>query len=186
MICDLATYRRLSHDTTSSDDDATAALNDAQQDAEEFCRRQFEQAERTEIMMVYRDGRVYPKSYPITVVDSGTIDGAAIIVGNDYPFGGVIQPFLWSDAEFQPQVTKTYTGGYTADQMPMTLKRAVAKIANAALNAQPLVGVPAGLTSISMGDLSLSSKDGISGMTVMDAQTKKDLSRYKRRTAVAF
>src|SRR4051794_38523669 len=75
----VATYRRVTLDTASSDTAVTGALVDAQALLEDDLGRQLESTERTERVYPARDGRLYPIVTPITAVASGyTIDGATV------------------------------------------------------------------------------------------------------------
>lgn len=192
MICGVATYRRLVKDTTSSDADVTTALDEAQQLFEEMTSRNFEQAQRTEVMRLYYNGRVYPKAFPISDVANSpgaVIDGASIILGYGFQYATGVNPFVSGfgadTTNYQPQVTMTYTGGYTDATMPMEVKRAVAQMAYNALNPVTLVGVPVGANNVRVGDLSVSGKD-LSGMDVLTPRIRKTIRRFRRPEAEPF
>lgn len=194
MIVSLQDYRRLTNDLASVDADVTQALTDAQDVFERETGRFFEQAQRTETMRLYMSGRVYPKAFPIAAVSGqpgAYVDGAAIMVGYGFQYAQGINPFISGfgadTSYYQPQITMTYTGGYTPDQMPTDIKRAIAEMAFNALHPAPLEGVPVGANSVAIaGLITLNSAKGLSPFETRSPAVRRIIRRYKRPQAVSF
>lgn len=191
MICSVDQYRRFTNDLSTEDYKVTQALTDAQSEIEEFCQREFESATRTETLRLYANGRVYPKAFPISTVDSmpgSIIDGWAILLGYGYQYATNVNPFVsgfGSDTwAWQPQVTVTYTGGYAANELPPAMIRAAAQVAYDLLHPVALDGVPAGVTSVRVGDAAMSGE--FNAFANLRGSVRNTLRRYRRPQAVAF
>lgn len=183
-------YRELTGDTTTDETTVTARLEDAQRLVEEYLRRPIERAERTERLRLYRyegtdsgfDGgwAVYPRATPIDAVATTgyTALGAALVgVSPDAgPLSYGISPTTVGYA------TVTYTGGWTEATLPLTIARELARTAKA-LASPAASGVPAGATSVKVGDLSIGfGKEGATSGG-LDATSRSELRRYIRRRA---
>ncbi len=181
------TYRTVTKDTTSADADIIQALADATRLAEDVCNRTLGQATYSESLRVYRDGKVYPTATPLVSVMSPVsagvlIQGAGIHLGTSFTapmvtvagFGGAIPP----------QTTVVYVGGYTAATLPVTLGRALARIAWHMLHPVILDGVPAGATSVHVGDTSVSGT--LTAIAATDAGIVADLGPYIRRQVLGW
>jgi hypothetical protein len=180
MILDLQTYRRLSKDWTSYDDDVSSALVAAQSQAEDYTGRKFELDIRTETVQVFSNGRAYPAAYPVSAVSApsgATHDTKSILVGT----GNVFPGFPWQTQPYSTVVT--YTGGYAPGTVPATLQQAIARLAVNLLTAAALA-VPHGATSISVGDLSIGLGSGHDPSQVIDSTTAAQLRRYRRPVAL--
>lgn len=175
-LLDVAAYRRLTGDSTTPDATVTAALTDAQRLVEEYLRRPLEKAERTEQLRVYRlgDGRriVYPSATPITAVPAGLIVEGVGVTGQDLLSGFA----AWLGSE-TGHTSLTYTGGYTAAQLPLTIGREIARLAQQLT--QPVAAVPAGATDVRVGDVSVSYAVPTGGP--LDGAARAALRGYRRR-----
>jgi hypothetical protein len=186
MIVDPITYRRLSGDLTSYDGEVNDALAAAQRTAEQFCGREFDLATRTESVRVFADGRAYPASFPIQSVVSPanvTIDGAAVVLGW---FGTAWDPAVnWLtpnyglSARHEIMRTITYVGGYAVGNVPPDLTSAVCRLAANILTPAGAV-LPDGVTSVSVGDLSITSRAGFDSMTLLDSTSASQLTRFRK------
>lgn len=118
-------YRELTKDEDSPNEEIASLLAGAQSIVEDYLHRYLESDERTETLTVYRGGRVYPSATPITAVGDGyEIDGYAII-GASPAF-----PDYWDTPSYVGQVAQvTYTGGYTADNVPYSIELGIARVA---------------------------------------------------------
>jgi len=125
-------------------------LLEAEELLDEHLRRQLASEERTDTFPIYPDGRLYPDAYPITDSDL-TIDGRSLRGAT-----ADLATFLayWPDDCAPRQATVTWTGGYTAATLPVTLRHALYELARA-LTAPAPVAVPVGATSASVGDVSV-------------------------------
>ena len=132
-----ATYRRLTGDTASTPEAVIAALADAQALLQDALRRPLESAQRVEAVRVWADGLAYPLATPITVVPAGmTVEGHGV---RGVPYEGLLGVL-------------TYTGGWTALTLPMTLTAALSVVAYDLLHPdRSLVGA----RSYAVGDVSV-------------------------------
>jgi hypothetical protein len=173
-ICSRAKYRSLTGDSTTADADVDAALADAQRDLEERTERLFESATRTETLRVSPSGRVYPKATPITSVTTpanSTIDGNGIVVG------GFLNIFT---GEYST-IAVTYTGGYSAETMPVRVVKLVARMAYAELHENSLI--PSGATRVKVGDVEVA---GANLGAVDSTALTRDIRRLRRSQLEAY
>lgn len=189
-------YRQLTADTTTDDDVVTQAIADATGLIEAELGRDLESAERIETVMVERlynglDERCYPSVTPITEVPDGwTIHGNAVTTGSSLGFGDLPGPFF-SD-EFAYTVDLTYTGGWTAENLPMPLVFAIARVARnlttIGVGALAFSGAPEGATTIKVGDVSVgfgasgaTSAGDSFGLAPISDSICKAIAPYRRR-----
>jgi hypothetical protein len=183
VIATTQDYRRLSGDRDAYDGDVMVALADAQ---DEFLRRtgrKIELGTYTEVLPVYEDGRVYPAATPVTsVLDpaEASHDEFSIVIAaafdtlafgdsswpGTYParygaYGGY-QPYpadvlVGTDRRPPPGLrTVVYTGGYAP--APSDVMRCVCEMASHALHPDFGSGLPAGTTSVTLGDQSITGR----------------------------
>lgn len=156
-------YRQITGEFTSTDAEVNRCIVDATQLLEEYLGRPLALAERTEEMRPDRRGSLWPKATPITVAASYTIDGHAL--RGTPPFSSAV----WMlDPETSVEVT--YTGGWaderddawvTGDEpvLPYCIARDLAWAAHRLAHpagVQSATGFPAGASSVSLGDASVS------------------------------
>lgn len=155
MLISIARYREITGDTSTASAVVETAITDAQAILEDLLRRPLEQAQRTERLRVFPDGRVYPRATPIISAAAGAdIYGNAIVDGT--PAGTFLEPDDYASV--------TYTGGYdpaetdlsAVDYVPVELQRAVAWGAYSVLRPADGVQAPAGASAVSVGDVSVS------------------------------
>lgn len=177
----VAQYRLVTIDTTSSDAAVTAALQTAEDLLEEYLRRPLPEAERTETLQLDKLGRIYPSAAPITAVPAGyTIRGTAVFGGDILTNDTLVYnwSYDWSAAN-RPRSTITYTGGWTAATLPETIRQVIAQVAYDLLHPSPTT-VPAGATSVSTGDASMTfGPDG--GSPVLSASARRAVRDWRRR-----
>jgi hypothetical protein len=147
-------YRVITSDSTSASATIEQALADAQALLEDDLGRGVESEERTERLRIhygatFPGGRVYPAVTPITEAGDYTLVGVAALDGAS-PSGG---PF---DTSHPSYASVTYTGGWTTDDVPACIERDIAWAAYRLMRPAELAAVPAGVTSVSMGDASVS------------------------------
>jgi hypothetical protein len=171
-------YQRVTGDTTTEVPDLDAALSDAISLVQDEIGRVLTYGSYVETLRVYSDGKVYPSATPLAAViapnlDQISIQGASIYLGYWNP-----SPLIeWFNA-VPPQATVTYTGGYTAATLPVKLRNAIIRTAFNICHPSPLVGVPAGATSVHVADV------GYSGGTLraldpLDDGIKADLRGFR-------
>lgn len=144
-------YRLHTGDETNGDAECSGVLLEAESLINDELRRFLASDERTGTFSIYPDGRLYPNAYPITAADL-MIEGRALVGGtpDGGPFVGVWEPST------STRSTVTWTGGYNADTLPLTLEHALYDLAAALLAPAPiLTGVPGGTTAASVGDVSV-------------------------------
>lgn len=144
-------YRYFTKDLSTESDVVTARAEEAQSLLEEAFDRPLESRERTEVVWLdvdptgFTSYRAYPRATPITVATGYTIEDEVTLAGVSPDSAG------WLDfAELK--ATITYTGGYTAETLPVTLERAIAELAHALEHPAP---IPVGATSVRSGDQSI-------------------------------
>lgn len=184
----VARYQEITGDTTTAASAVSARIEDATDLLEaELGGRLLRSEERTEQMYRDRLGRLYPRALPITDGGTYTVDGATLRGGS---------PLAWPDIITDPfdSVAVTYTGGYVertanptaANRLPVYVEYDIAWAAYQLLHpsaATALVSIPAGASSASLGDASVSSSSGALsvGMTaVVDGIWSRDTLRLRR------
>ncbi len=177
----VAGYRLRTGDRTSDGESVSGSLVEAESILEEELRRELPLPlmERVESMII-SDGRMYPKAYPIIECESNTIDGRALLGGApDLPTFLAYWPDY--DSSITPRAEITYTGGFDADTLPVTLAHAIYDMARALV--ADVSPVPVGATSVSVGDVSVSygSVSGAAGVDVLVPGLGARVARYKNR-----
>lgn len=173
MLVDEERYTTITGDTTGDSDTLNTALAEAQQLLEDELGRQLETGERTERLRLYPNGRVYPAVTPITVAAGYTIYGYAEL-GDASPIGG---PFDTSDPQY---AEVTYTGGYTDETVPVCIARDIAWAAYQLLGRDAASRIPAGATSVRIGDAAVTFDKPRSASDAGIRWTAQTL-RYRRR-----
>lgn len=178
-----ARYVTLTGDSTSASASAVEALAVAQDMLEDELGRigflEDDGQDKEERLRLYDDdvfgGTVYPTAVPITDGGDYTQAGAALTaVGPD---GG---PFLWRTPT-ERYATVIYQGGYTAATVPAYMARDIAFAAYQLLHVAPLVAVPAGATSVSLGDASVSFASALAGGSAGIGWSRETLRHRRRR-----
>jgi hypothetical protein len=151
-------YMAVTGDTASSAEAFATAASSAQELLEDAVGRvgQLEHAERTETLTLEADGYLYPRAVPLVDADAGwqvrdnALHGGSIDLAS---FVGLL------GTEYPTDVTVTYRGGYTTATLPEYAMRDLALATYLLLHPMDLVAataIPAGATSASVGDVSLS------------------------------
>lgn len=186
MIVSVQDYRDITKDLSTVDGDVERALKNAQDSAERHTKRAFDEAEGTETLRIYANGRLLPKRYPVTEVTaptSATPDGDAInIVGHLgwYDTNMLINRTERSAYLEYDTMEVTYTGGYTVETAPYDLKAIICEIAQRNMNPTTLVGVPGGATSLGSGAGSVSGFR-LAGFSSLTPALKAALDEFKNR-----
>lgn len=169
-----ARYRALTGDLLNYDGDVDRALSDAQSMIEEYLDRPLENAQRTEQVTVYSDGALYPKATPITAASGYTIVGTTKLTGSY-----VSTPLsTWPDYQ---AISLTYTGGWTANNLPKRLEKAIVMTAKSLLDTNALLSV--GAKAVSVGDLSITYDKPSTGE--LPGGVKSMIRVYKRKAVIA-
>lgn len=180
MLIAVDVYQAITGDTSSATASVETAIADAQGLLEDQLGRPLELDERTERLRVFPDGRVYPSATPLVSVPTGaTISGASIIDGT--PAGSFLRPADFAEV--------TYTGGFdpaeddrsSVTYVPVDLARAIAWAAKAILSPASFGDIPAGATSATVGDVSLSWGPGGSPGTGVVGFSPQLVRRWRRR-----
>lgn len=153
-------YALITGDTVSSASQVSARIEDAVALLEEELGRPLASVERTEDMWPTRDGMLWPRATPVTVApDDYTINGYGLTGAGAWPSG-----VNWFTGPSTP-VSVTYTGGYVertanptaTNRLPACIERDLAWAAyRLGHPATALSFVPAGASSVSLGDASIS------------------------------
>jgi hypothetical protein len=175
----VAGYRLRTGDETTEAPDVTGALAEAQTPLEEELRRDLALQERTESMVIDCDGRMYPKAWPITACATNTIDGRTLLGGT--PDVDQWLGLIGYDGPATRRATITYTGGFDADTLPVTLRNAIYDLARADLADAALL--PVGASSVSVGDVSVSYTAGDGTGGALDEQVPGLWARVKKYRA---
>jgi hypothetical protein len=178
----------------------TAALEEAQRYIEEELQRPLEFGLRIEDLKVYPNGRVYPSATPLVATPSdamyGIIDESSIYYGwgrdpiinwGGLEWGADLFSSGWAPGQTMPVVEITYQGGFTDENLPVVLKRAIIRLAGALLKERSAKGrriqanIPAGATNVSVGDVSVSLAIPDAGVSALVPGLSQSIRKYKRR-----
>lgn len=184
MLVTVATYRRLTGDTTTIDGDVLAAIADSQELIEETLHRVgfLEEAEHTEYLPVIR-GKAYPTATPVTEAPYEIQDAGRTLIGLDgYGTDLVLNTYEPYDGVGRASIT--YTGGYTAATCPMRLKEAICRTAYQ--QTHPASAVDANLVgakSARVGDVSITYGDAGAGATIsaLTASVAMSIRGFRRQ-----
>lgn len=155
-------YRAITHDDSSDDATVQDNLDQIEAIVEDFLDRPLALAERTEECIVYPKGRLFPDVTPIISVASpaGLINRGGYRLDGAVPFYDfLIEPLTYEDTRIrrgENRVELTYTAGWTDATIPETMKRMIARLAQRLNQAGTTAQFPAGATSVSLGDASIS------------------------------
>ena len=160
MLVTVLRYRAITGDQVTGDEAVSARIEEATELLEGELGRPLEQAERTERMQPTRDGLLWPLATPLVAATGYTIDGHAL--RGSFAF---VYDFV-SDSLTAPEVT--YTGGWvertanpdSAFRLLVHIERDIAFAAQALGRSSTPLAVPAGASSVSLGDASVTFKDG--------------------------
>jgi hypothetical protein len=181
-------YQQITKDTTTDPFVVAEALLDAQGLVEEYLRRPLALATRTARLRLYRadaidsgyDGSylVYPPATPVQSAENLTVVSPVAVAGG-FPDGG---PFLQGivGLAVEPYATVTYTGGWTRDTLPRTIRREIAQTARGLLAPN---NVPVGATAVRVGDTSVTYADAAAVGAGLSPSSCAALRKYKRRRA---
>lgn len=154
MLVSVDRYRLITGDSASAASAVSAAVEEATDLLSEELGWSIESAQRTESLPVV-DGRLYPAAVPITVVPDGfTVDGYSVLGSG----AGSLPVFLVERSERGGQRTSlTYTGGWTDETLPASLRRAICWAAYTMVRPGDVAELIrfAGASSVSLGDASV-------------------------------
>lgn len=176
-------YQSFTGDTTTASAVVWPAILEAQELLEDELGRigllEDDGDDKTERLRIYDDnvlgGVVYPTAVPITDPGDYTQVGAGLT--GAAPDGG---PYLWAVPE-ERYATVVYQGGYDDDTVPAYMARDLAFAAYQLLHADTLVGIPAGATSVRLGDAAITYASPTSGGTSGISWSKQTLRHRRRR-----
>lgn len=162
-LVSLARYQVITGDESSAASAVSARLEDAQRLLEEHLQRPLETGQRTEVIEVMADGRLFPKVTPVTAVSAPS--GLPFVAG--YMYAASPDVDTWSGffpPTTPPRATVTYTAGFDPAEtdpdavgyLPRTLERAIAWGAYVLLRPDDFSSLPPGAVSVSLGDASIS------------------------------
>lgn len=167
-------YQYVTGDTVTAASAVAENLSEAENLVEEALGRRLSYGTRTEKVLVWwREGLAYPAAVPIHSVAASSRaevwDEATLhnVVSDDPGISGFQYNFpedpgsrVWGHRGFGSgyeadlrYATVTYTGGWTLEDMPSTLKMAIAKLAQALLPVGDFSAAPAGATMVRVGDV---------------------------------
>ena len=179
----VAGYQARTGDTDTAASAVSAVLLEAESLLEEELRRELALEERSEVMRIDRDGRMYPRAWPITTCATNVIQGRALLGGTP----DTTQFVALIGSSVPPVATVTYTGGFDADTFPVTLRNVMYDMTRslALLGAQQSVML-VGASSVSVGDVSIGlggsgSMGGGGGLDAYSAGLDARVARYKNR-----
>jgi hypothetical protein len=185
----VADYIRITGDSNGDQDTLDEATNQASQ----FCNRTLGYGQYVERLYVNRRGMAYPSATPLDPnyqpsPATALVQGPAVWVGYFTPLPSLP---VWTGVVL-PQTDITYAGGYQpygvttgpTPQLPAALMRAICKIAYFTLNPAVLPNLPAGATSVSLQGVTMAGN--LSPFAFADDDTMRTLRRYTRREIPAF
>ncbi len=173
-VVTIAAYRSVTGDETTASGTVQTWLDDTEQDLEEYLDRPLELGEYTDRLRINNERRgptVYPRATPITDGGDYLVAGHALVGVS--PISGM---FDQSDPAY---AEVTYTGGWSAATLPRSIRHDICWAVRQALRGEAAM-VPAGATSVSVGDASVSF--GTAGASDrLDARWSRQTRRYRRR-----
>lgn len=167
-----ARYAALTGDDATAGGDVDDAVVDATDLLEEYLGRTLTYGEHTETLIPDREGRLWPRVTPIAEAEGWTVDGLALL--------GTRLGWYWGE----DTVEVTYTGGWddardpdpAAPALPLHLQLDIAQAAYRLLHPTIAtdVQIPAGATSVRLGDAAVSGKSlgGVSSDSWWSAKTR--------------
>lgn len=177
-----ARYTIITGDATSASATAASAIEEATQLLAEELRRTIDgvealtEGERTERLWLDQDRAIWPTATPVTVLPDGYVARGNGIYGTA-PSGGL--SFLVEGPD--NYIDLTYTGGWTANTVPACVARDIAFAAYRIMHASALVGVPAGATSVTVGDVAVGYGSGGAPSAATPHPWSAATLRYRRR-----
>lgn len=172
----IAEYQSVTGDTATASGTVQEFLDDAEQDLVEYLDRPLEHDTYTHRLRVYSEKRglvSYAKATPVT--DPGVYTSAGNALVGTSPSGG---PFDLSDPAY---ADVTYTGGWTNATLPRCIRNDICWAARQAARGEA-ARVPAGATSVSLGDASVSYA---TGGPDPDDRWSRQTRRYRARRVAA-
>lgn len=190
----LADYQRITRDAVTQSEDVTASIDDALDMLQRMMKRTLLYAQYNERLYVYPSGMVYPSATPFDTTkpptnpngdppeNVGIFQGNGIWVGWYAPLPSLP---LW-EGVVPNQTDITYWGGWTGPDgpgpfLPAKLVRIICRVAWYINNPAVLPGMPGGVKSASVGDVSMSGD--LSSMVETDPQLSRDIARWTKRQA---
>lgn len=157
MLVSVATYREITGDTDSATARVETALEEAEALLVDELGRGLETATVTERLLVDSYGRVFPTRTPVTAATGLTVASTAMLEDAS-PDGG---PFSSTE-----HATVSYTGGLDPDEtdptaatfVPRYMRRDIAWAAYHLLRPADALSMPAGATSVRLGDAAITGK----------------------------
>lgn len=172
-VVTIAVYRSVTGDETTASGTVQTWLDDTEQDLEEYLDRPLPlgtyTAERCKINNERRGPTVYPRATPISDGGDYLVAGHALVGVS--PISGL---FDQSDPAY---AEVTYTGGWSATTLPRCIRNDVCWAVRQAVRGEA-ARVPAGATSVSLGDASVSFGARPSDP---DDRWSRQTRRYRRR-----
>lgn len=169
MLLTYSDYRVITGDTVSTTSAVTGALLEATGLIEGLLHRTLEQQTLTESLQITQTGIVFPTCVPVASIAANSAASGSILYGGfainvrsgpTATFDMVIERTeIATIFPFDATVSFTYTGGYAAAALPFPIRRGIARLARAIIlgpSAQAGGPRPAGASSVSMGDISVS------------------------------
>lgn len=170
----VAGYRLRTGDQDSAAGAVSASLVESEQLLEEELRRKLPLQSRTDAFPIYPDGRIYPDAWPITSADL-TIEGRALLGATP----DLTDFVAWlGETDCRRSGTVTWTGGFDASSLPMTLAHAVYDLARGLILDTP--AIPVGV-SVSVGDVSVGASPGGTGLDSYTPGITGRVNRYRNR-----
>lgn len=177
-------YRFITNDQTTAASAVSARLEQSLKLIDEYLQRHLETntyTESCEVWYTCEGSYAYPVNTPITSVP---LDSTYIIDVNGRRLRGVVSDvvnapvfgFPYSDTVY---TTITYTGGFTHDTLPETLREIIAWGAVGLLRRSP--GVPVGATDVRVGDVAVKYPSARGGLDVLIPGASTSLRAYKRK-----
>jgi hypothetical protein len=178
-LVSFTTYQRITKDTSSNRYDVENAVMEVTADLSRELQRTLVYGNYNELLFVNKLGFTWPSALPISQVDSpfgADLQGFQVWIGFYLPLPDMP---VWSGV-IPPQSYVVYWGGFTDKTLHPKLQRLISTMVWYRLNAEPLVGVPAGATSVHVGSVGYSAPGGISQFIYNDREMRRTKERFAR------
>jgi hypothetical protein len=184
MLMTVMQYRAITSDYTTDAITVTARIEEATSLIEESLGRHLQNGEYTEALHVwYGDPSgptVYPTAVPLTGVPADSswqiATGSRRLCSKTW---SSVDPYFYNNYDYT-DVAVTYSGGFTAVSLPVTLRRSIAMVAYGLEVRQPELVASQGYTSRSVGDVSVGLQDTTSAGSELEALAPGVWNRIRR------
>lgn len=183
MLVTVVSYRRITGDDATAASAVSARIEEAIAALEDVLERPLEEDERTERLYPTRDGRLWPKAVPIVDPGDYQADGNALRSTAPFPWSGFGTSIDYLDVTYTGGLVERSANPDATNRLPEYMERDIAWAAHRLEHAPAPGQYPAGATSVSLGDASISFGQGgaPAGVDVLDGMWSRRTLAWRHR-----